>query len=141
MWRRKALEAVPELAKQIREEKNPFGVWIEIQMAFEREYELESPNQSLLARIYGYARWCLYQPKDDNLRTAVIVCFYEHLPQNPKVRTSMHKWLSVQDFENLRSAFRWDLTEQGVDRLGREFYSAKKAASSNLRGQAASQER
>lgn len=128
-WRRIAIEKLPELQKEISTADGAYGVWIELRFELERIYAREIVDDSLIARIYQYANWCLCQPHDDNLRTAVVVCFYEHLPMSPKVRQDVGRWLSEEDFRALRPAFCYHLSESEVEDFAREFIAQKQGLS------------
>ncbi len=120
-WRRIAIEKLPELQKEISMAGGAFGVWIQLHLELENIYGRETVDDSLIARIYEYASWCLCQPHDDNLRSAVVVCFYEHLPLAHKVRQDVARWLSEEEFTTLRFAFCYHLSASEVEDFACEF--------------------
>lgn len=125
LWRRMAIEKLPELQKQIAEAENAYGVWSELRLELNSIYQREPLDDSLISRIYGYAAWCLWQPRNDDLRTAVVVCFYEHLPTDWPIRSDVARWLSVEEFMALRHAFTYHLSEAEVTAFQQEFVARK----------------
>ena len=125
LWRRLAIEKLPEFHTPIAQADNAYGVWIDLRFALNRIYEREPVDEALIARIYEYARWCWQQSRNDDLATAVIVCFYEHLPTDPPIRKDVARWLSAEDFEALRPAFGYHLSEAEVEEFAGEFFKHK----------------
>lgn len=125
LWRRMAIQELPELQKQIAGAENAYGAWIELRLQLNSIYEREPLDDSLISRIYGYAAWCLRQPRNDDLRTAVVVCFYEHLPTDRSIRGDVARWLSVEEFMAVRPAFTYHLNEAEVAAFQQEFIAQK----------------
>src|SRR5215469_566310 len=86
-WRETAEAKFPELRDAVHEAENAYMLWFELRLAFERAYESEPRNESMIRRVYEFANWCDKQPRgetaEDDLLTVVAVCFYEHLPSTP----------------------------------------------------------
>ena len=124
-WRRVAIEKLPELQNKISAAENPYAVWSELWLEMERIYAQETPDDSLIERLYEYASWCLWQPHNDTLRTAVVTCFYEHLPTHPRIRKGVARWLSEEEFTSLRPAFGYHLSEREIKDFAHEFSAQK----------------
>jgi len=95
-WRRKALEAFPELRKQIENPEEVFSIyalWFEL-LPLTRTAHREG-DRTTLSRVYEYAEWCSRQRPQD-LWNSVAVCFYEHLFDEPWMRPLAAPWLSPQ---------------------------------------------
>lgn len=120
-WRRVAIEKLPELQNIISVAENPHSLWIELWLQMEDVYAQETLNDSLVERLYAYASWCLWQPHNDLLRTAVVTCFYEHLPTHPRIRKDVARWLSEDEFTSLRPAFGYHLSKREVKDFAQEF--------------------
>jgi len=125
LWRRIAIEKLPELQSKITSADNPYGMWIELRSELNSIYGREPIDDSLIARIYGYAAWCMWQPRNNDLRTAVAVCFYEDLPTDLPIRKDVARWLSVDEFTALRHAFTYHLGEAEVIAFQQEFIARK----------------
>lgn len=125
LWRRLAIEKLPELHKQIAQADNAYGVWIALRDELNCIYEREPVDAALIARIYEYASWCWLKSGNEDLATAVLVCFYEHLPTDPPIRKDVARWLSVEDFEALHPTFGYHLSEAEVEEFAGEFYRHK----------------
>ncbi len=125
LWRRIAIERLPELQCKIADADNAFDLWIELYNELNRIYQHEPDNESLIGRIYKYAAWCWNQSRNDYLRTAVIVCFYEVLPTDKVIRKDVARWLSVEEFAALRPVFGYYLSKKAVDEFAHEFSDRK----------------
>ena len=82
--------------------------WIDIEFACEDAYR--DQNAEFIDRVFAYARWCLNSRSIDT-RTAVALCFYEHLPEDPRARADMPNRLSLSEFEKLRDLFQYQLKD------------------------------
>jgi hypothetical protein len=106
-WQAEALARFPELAGDIRRAENPYQLWTDLHFAFDGAYD--SGNPGMVRRIYEFARWCCEQPRgkaaDDDLLTCVAVCFYEHIPTNPKALKDMPKWWKLKDVQLMKGIF------------------------------------
>lgn len=125
LWRRIAIEKLPELHRKIADADNCFAVWMELGYELSRLYREEFLNESLIARIYEYARWCFSRPNNAYLATAVAVCFYEDIPKDPRARRDTARWLTMEEFELLRPAFAYHLSEAELKVFIREFREQK----------------
>jgi hypothetical protein len=76
-WRRKAIEAFPELRRELN--SKPYSVY---RLFFDllpmaRQAHADG-DQDSLRRVYGFAEWCLQQ-RSEEPGNAAGVAFYEHL--------------------------------------------------------------
>jgi hypothetical protein len=79
VWRRRALEAFPELRRQLNDKREIFSIyalWSEVLPLAEEAHE--NWDMDLLDRIYAFALWCSRQRSED-LWNSAGVAFYEHL--------------------------------------------------------------
>lgn len=92
-WRRKAIEAFPELRPALADKGEVFSayaLWFDL-LPLAREAHQEA-NDDLLRRIYDFAEWCYRQRGD--LSNAVAVSFYEHLFDERWMRPLVAPWLA-----------------------------------------------
>lgn len=108
-WRAEALARLPELRKKIDAAENVLALWDEIRHAFERAYLEDPRNESLIARVYSYADWCVDAPRASDAAhdplTAVMVCFYEWIPPFKPARDDMPRWFTYDEIAESRSVF------------------------------------
>src|SRR5438132_11252436 len=81
-WRRKALQLFPELQVELNDsDYSIYMLYFEL-LPKVREAHKQG-DEEMLAKIYGYAEWCLHQHSED-LWNAAGVAFYEHLLEGSK---------------------------------------------------------
>jgi hypothetical protein len=124
-WRRTALETLPEYRQIIEVAEGPMALWIELHLKFEEVYRSEIPDDGLIRRFYDYARWCMRSSGEgkylSDVGTAAALAFYEHLPQTRVIRRDMHRWLTRDEFSDLREVFRCHLSGEEFARFESEF--------------------
>jgi hypothetical protein len=104
-WRRRAIEAFPELRRELDAKGEVFSVyalWFEL-LPLAREAHREN-NEDLLHRIYDFAEWC--DRHGGELSNAVGVSFYEHLFDERWMRPLVVPWLTGKIIRNV-----WPLWE------------------------------
>lgn len=124
LWRREAIERFPELHREIADADRVGWAWFELWHGLVKPgYEKEPPDTEIIARVYDYAYWCLGHPNTD-VRTAVILDFYEMLPTDSRMWRDMPRWISQEDFDMLH--FAWEYaTKRDIGDLRREFIENK----------------
>jgi hypothetical protein len=119
-WGREAFNRFPELIDRFDSVESPYLLWIEIRMAFEDAYKAPR-NEDLISRIYAYADWCCEQPEgataEDDLASAVVVCFYEHIPESPEALADMPRWFKLSDVCLMKETFSYMVGEEGFQRI------------------------
>jgi hypothetical protein len=124
LWRREAIERFPEMHREIADADRVGWVWFELWYGlFKPAYEKEPPDKELIARVYEYAHWCLTHRNID-VRTAVILDFYEMIHDHSRMRRDMPCWISQEDFDMLHFAWEYS-TKQDFADLRREFMENK----------------
>lgn len=123
-WGREAFERFPELIDRFDDTDTPCLLWFELSDAFKTAYK--SPrNEDLISRIYAFADWCCSQPEgatsEDDLGTAVAVCFYEHIPESPEAVEDMPRWFSRSDVLGTKDIFSYMVGEEGFQRILRVY--------------------
>jgi hypothetical protein len=109
VWRRKAIECLPELKKEFeRPDISIYGVFFELLPCAVESHKNNDIVQ--LRKIYGFAEWCLSQNEKD-LWNAAGVCFYEHLADNKVTLKEMNKWVSNDIYKKVRELLKLRLDE------------------------------
>lgn len=125
-WRRIALEQVPECKKDIEAASSPMAMWIELHCRLIQAYEAVPPEETTIQHIFGYARWCLWEPhRNADLFTAVAYAFVEHLPGHPAVRHDLPNHLSRNEFLACEGFFRYHLSDEQYEKFATEFLQAE----------------
>ena len=101
-------------------------LWFELLTAFKRAYDASPRDESLIARVYRYADWCMAAPRSeaatDDLFTCTCVCFYEHIPQHLAARADMPRWITYDEFIGSEEIFGYFLTAEEFVALKQHFY-------------------
>ncbi|WP_435009120.1 hypothetical protein P12x_000370 [Tundrisphaera lichenicola] len=109
-WKGAALAIVPDLAGEIEKAESPYFLWIELYRVFREAYN-STRDDALIGQIYGFAKWCLEQPRgeryEEDVKTCVCLCFYQNLPLLPAARDELGKWLQPEDFATLKLVFQF----------------------------------
>lgn len=124
LWRREALTRFPELQWEIADAEGPYFVWMALwHDLFKPAYEKEPPDMQTAARVHEYAAWSLKQ-RSVHVRRAVADEFYERLADDPRTRRDIPRWISQEDFDEMK--FAWDyMAPQNYAALRREFTENK----------------
>lgn len=120
-WRAQAISRLPELREVITSADTIMACWIELHLVFERAYEVEPPNESLIARIYSFADWCIQAPRSEDAGrdplTAVTVAFFEHVPTHKLAREDMPRWFRYSEVAGSRAVFAYLIGDDEYDLL------------------------
>ena len=103
-WQQHALEMWPEYAQDIQEMEEPHELWYTLWPKF-LEVTNGTRDETLLRRIYAYAWWSLDQSQD--VLNAAVLDFYENLPNHPRVRAEMHRYLTIDQFDSIKEVWRY----------------------------------
>ena len=111
------MRLLPEMEPVIQGAETPNLLWFELRSAFEATYNEEQPDDLLIARIYQFFDWCVDAPRSplakDDLLTCAIVSFLEHVPDHPRAREDMPRWLAYEEVAESESIFSYHLGRQG----------------------------
>ena len=133
-WRRVAIERFPHLQRVIADASNVMDMWHALGSAVSDQFgRKRTLDEKFVADVFDYARWCLNHRSRD-VNTAVIVCFYEHLPDHPHLSKQLGRWLTAEDFERLPGAWEYVFTKKkDLEAFRKEFYRQRQYWS-RLRG-------
>lgn len=118
-WRAIALKELPELQQNIGASQTIMQFWIELRPAFENAYNRK--DESLIQRIYAFANWCVGASRNSDPEhdpsTAVIVCFYEHIPTFPAARDDTPRWFRYSDVAEDERTFSYFIGKEQYRKL------------------------
>jgi hypothetical protein len=114
VWRRKAIEAAPELRDEIKRAWSPMAAWIALRPFFEDC--VKNDRREKARRIVHYARYCLAAPHTD-INTAAAVGFIEHLADDEQVRLRLPELITAQEVEEWRTILTYHTEAVIVDAL------------------------
>src|ERR1035437_3033130 len=136
-WRETTRQMFPELDLAINKVADPYDLWFELRIAYKNTYTQTPKNESLIRRIYQFGHWCEIQPRgqtaEDDLFTAVCVCFYEHIPDMEPAWQDMPRWFSLHEVDNMRELWEYRFKNDGYLQLRKNFMQRKKAYQPKLR--------
>lgn len=116
---------VPTLKPEIESAASPMALWVELLFRLEHAYEKEPPDGEAIKQIYAYAHWCLRESRNNDVFTAVVYGFYEHLLTHKKVRQDLPNQMNRKDFLELGGYLVYLLTAEEFERYQTEFLAAK----------------
>lgn len=126
VWRRTAIEMLPELKPAIDSAPNSMALWIELYEVLEAAYRRDPPDESLVRRIYEYAGWT-WERRHPDLGQAVTCAFYEHLADNEAISRDLPRWMTAARFGELEDVFRGWLPADKFERFRRDFKTRRAA--------------
>lgn len=115
-WRRQIIERLPEFRALAESAENPMALWIEL--LYPCEEACKRGDGDLVSRAYKAAHWFLESPSDD-LRTAVVCAFYEHLPQSPTLWEDLPHRMSHAEFRTIRPCLEYHSTPEQIEIMER----------------------
>jgi hypothetical protein len=123
LWRREAIQRFPEMHWEIADADSVMYVWNRLFDKLQDAYCKEPRDDSRIAAIYDYALWSL-KHRSIEVRTQVVINFFEQLHDDPKVRRDLPQRISQEDFDLL--GFAWEYgTKQKFEDLQQEFVENK----------------
>ena len=114
-WRRKALEAFPELRGEFERPELSLHEAFFVILPLCHNAHIEG-NIDLLTRAYRFAAWCSRQP-DPAIWNPVGVAFYEHLTDSRPTLNAIPDWVPQDVFENVASLLEARIGKAAVDDL------------------------
>jgi hypothetical protein len=115
-WRRQIIERLPEFRTLAETAENPMALWIEL--LYPCEEACKRGDGDLVSRVYAAARWFFESPSDD-LRTAVVCAFYEHLPRSAMLWEDLPRRMSHSEFRTIRPCLEYHSTPEQIERQER----------------------
>jgi hypothetical protein len=121
-WRRQAIALLPEHKQLAETTENPMALWIELGHEFDQA--MDRNDWKLVGSFLQFAAWCCSPqsgPLPNDTSTAVVVGFYEHLPQRREYWQYFPKWFSRSDFDSLVPHFGYFLDGDELEELKRSY--------------------
>jgi hypothetical protein len=119
IWRRKAIEVIPELKQEFEQpETSIYMVFAEILPKLVEAHQTGSVDR--IKNIHLFAKWCFRQKAKD-LWNSAGVSFYEHLGDHEETRTTMNKWVSHDVYIDIRSLLQARLSEEKLREIDQQY--------------------
>lgn len=125
VWRRKAIEAIPEAKAIIEEAESPIVLWIQLHELF--LVVVKKGDSNKIGKILMYASWCGSERSGrlpNETSTAVYCAFYEDIGRNKDLWKYFNAWFFPSEYKALRGAFRYGLTELEIVDLDSIYYQS-----------------
>lgn len=121
LWRVEAIKRLPELRREIQSADSVMALWIDVFFAFRRAYEQEPRDESLIARVYDFADWCMHAARGPDAghdpASAATVGFYEDIPTLDAARDDMPRWLRYSEVAGSKPVFSYMIGDEKYDEL------------------------
>jgi hypothetical protein len=115
-WRKEAFEYLPELRKELQEEKEtPYLFFHEVQRHLQGA--IAEGNDDLVSRVYAFLLWCIEDaPRgndaSDDIATIAVTAFFEDVPNNKTIRQDIGKRVPKRTLVGLKEAFLYHGNEE-----------------------------
>ena len=115
-WRKKAVQLLPKLQRDILEAESIGMLWTTLWSAFVRAHE-EPRDDKRIQAVYAFARWAVEagdqgpgeRCTDEDWATLTICHFYEDLPTELGVRARIHEFMDREEILGFSEIFRYHL--------------------------------
>ena len=115
VWRRKALECLPELSRELEQpDSNIYTVFIEMKPILVQAHQ--NKDRERLKKLYSFAEWCFSQ-KEKELWNAAGVAFYEHLGDYPETLRDFTQWVKPVFYKDIRALLEMRMLPEDLKRL------------------------
>jgi hypothetical protein len=104
-WRREALARFPERRRAILEALSLYELLGALEYDLCATYRGERIEPTLAEQVFAFAAWCFDARRNWDLRNAVAVGFYEHVPNTPAGRRDIAERLSFDVLTELQPLF------------------------------------
>lgn len=126
LWRRTAIEMLPEHRRQIADADSCNYLLLELRHYLEEISSQMSLDEDFVSRAFAFASWCLHH-RSWNIQSAAVLSFYEDLADSVVLRKDLARWMSENDFLSFESAWHYVLkSDEAVDTFQREFFERKR---------------
>jgi hypothetical protein len=118
------MAAFPERHAILSRATSLHDLWFTLLQDLQHSYS-DTQASSLRDRIWEFAAWCFDSTRHAEVRNAVAVSFYEHIPHHRPARAELPHRLTREAFIELLPAFRTTLTAPELEEFVTEFLTAK----------------
>lgn len=119
-WRKKAVQLLPKLQRDILEAESIGMLWTVLWLHFLEAHGDPSDDERIRA-VYEYARWAVETGDqgpgdscaDEDWATLTLGHFYEDLPTEPKVAARIPEFMSREEILGFSEVFKYHLKAEG----------------------------
>jgi hypothetical protein len=124
--------------RRVRAADTPMMTWVELWTEFARAHE-DPPDVALIHHVYLYAFWCIsaaprHSDAGHDPLTAAVVCFFEHLPTDPRVRARIPLHLSAEETLRVERFWHYKLNDDEHRQLMKELELGPTGGAKKSRG-------
>lgn len=131
-WRKKAVQLLPKLQREILEAESIGMLWTVLWLKFVYAHE-GVPDDGRIRAIYEFARWAVEagdqgpgeRCTDEDWATHTVCHFYEDLPTQPSVRARIHEFLDREEILGFSGIFKYHLKSEDHQAFMREVLAAR----------------
>ena len=120
VWRRKALEFLPQIKNEVELTTAVTDLWIEISNEFLSA--VDRSDEGYVSGTLKYLAWSCSDVAGIESQQAVNCGFLEDITYNKKYWVLFSKWFSKEEFERFKGSFQYALSEKEFTQLSRVFY-------------------
>ena len=124
LWRKKAIESLPSLRKEISQAEDAFSIAFALRLALESAYERLPLDEAFVKSIYEYAWWTFNHAPA--IQEAFLVSFYGNIVRKDTIRQDMHRWLTPEQFSAVSGEFMYRMDEEDFAAFERDFMAASR---------------
>ena len=125
VWRRKALECLPEYRQEIEDKGSSLYTAMSCLLTATEEAH-KHQDTSKLKQYYGFAEWCFRQ-KEKDLWNAVAVSFYEHLGDSEDTFAAMHLWVKADVYKDVKGLIELRVGKEKIYELDIRYFGKSTA--------------
>lgn len=125
MWRRRAIAMLPEWRREIADAQDPMDLWLHLWDQARDTQSKEGGACDVIRRLFLYADECR-GARDPNVRTAVVVAFYEHILTEEWLVPHLPNYLSRSVFIEMQDFLPYHVDQSRFENIRREFLSVAK---------------
>jgi hypothetical protein len=119
VWRRKAIECMPENRAEFQDPKE--SIYMVFFTLLQATVDAHKANdRERLKRYYAFAEWCSEQNAQE-LWNSAGVSFYEHLGDFPETLAAMPRWVKRSRYYKIRGLLQLRLTETQMEELDKSY--------------------
>ena len=119
VWRRKAIECLPELRKDFEDPNE--SIYLVFSTLHSAAVDFHKANNTArLQKIYDFAEWCFRQ-KGKDLWNAASVSFYEHLGDRPETLLEMRRWVKLDIYAEIRGLLELRISSAALKQLDKDY--------------------
>lgn len=120
IWRKKALEFIPEFRKDIESCESSTLLWSDLSYEFLRALKVD--NQVFIQGVLEYLKWSVSDYASEETQQAVYCGFLEDIVKNKLYWPLFSKWFNQAEFNQYKNSFQYTLSEVDYNDFENVFY-------------------